>query len=243
MAKPPLTKALKPDVLEGADRDEKLLDGLNRFMGPTASALAGNLVLGENVRCQVHTSGAIAVPDDWVDLELATGWSHVTGLAAPKIRKAPDGRVYLRGAVKASALGIITMLDAGRYAPAGKAALATVASGAFAAVDVNTTGVIEARVGTTTSNFLLEGLSWDAANRDPEPAACWPYEFDYTLGTSRPRVVQTVEVREVDNNRPVLAPNPDWDFAVVGGKPKIRVRGMPGLTPERTYRITWVVYP
>lgn len=76
---------------------------------------------------------------------------------------------------------------------------------------------------------------------DPIPASCWPYDFLHSYN-QRPRSVDVMDVVEMADNSTVEYGKPDWDFYMSSdGRPVVRIRNIPGLTPGRSYRITLLI--
>lgn len=75
----------------------------------------------------------------------------------------------------------------------------------------------------------------------PRVPSCWPYEFACVLARA-PSWVGIGELREQSSNRNVVHGGVDWEYVVrqtaAGPVPHIRVRNVPLLPSNRSYRVT-----
>jgi hypothetical protein len=187
----------------------------------------------------------ITTPDDWVSPTFGTGWSqHVDSeYKNVGIRKDADGRVYLRGLATGSGTSILTFPDI--YAPAAKHILTTSSNSTYASVTVkpksSTTlsAGLDYLAGSTASWFSLDGLSWMASDRSSPASAVFPINIKTSI--SNPAKVEISRIVESDNQTPFLGRyDLTWEPLKDG---RIAIKNIPGLLPNKSYKVTVLVYP
>jgi hypothetical protein len=250
MAKPPRTKNLR---LEDVADPERLTRSLNQFLEPAHAALTAGLTFSENIQSQYHVSNPVYVPDDWISMSpLGSGWrdrgaedAAYNTFGPAQYRKSMDGEwVMLRGILQQTAGSSPAFLFPASHAPVVYMACATQGNSAFANFDVATTGTMTLTVGSASSNVLLSGIRFPAADRTPPVPPCFPYDFAYTLGPSAPRYVFLTRIQEESAGsapRAFSVSVLDWEVVYKAGSPYVRVRNIPGLIPGRSYRFELLV--
>ena len=255
MSPPPPRKPITLDDVPGAPQWlEKVLAQVNSFILPAGAALDRGLSYRENF-AGVVTQMDLTVPDEWLEVPLANGFSQPTGDNQPfQVRKDLDGWVSTRGVLvrsgSAPAAGtLISELAPGLH-PAAREVFPTYteAPSALGSVSVSPAGL--AYENGNTGATALSGLTWHAA--DPSPAR-WSTPVTVRLGTKdrpfqgRPGFVQVLRASEkgVASGYAVVA-GLDWDPVILDAQTRlagVRLHRVWGLRPRVSYTLTLLVLP
>ena len=252
MATPPFQYALNAGTLfkdlEPAQKDAltPLLNVINYTSGELNRILGGRLDLVQNApfefltltrKCPAKTWTAPTFENAWVNYD-ATTWDTAG------YRIDPDGRAHLKGLVKSGTdPGTIFTLPSG-YRPALNQMFSVVSADVFARVDVNSDGTVKVAVGGNNAWVSLNGIAFDATDPAPAPAYQtdgWPIYIQATNFDGGINWVQLVQARDTSaqTTDSVGANAVDWVKQPNGG---VSVRTIHGLTPGRTYDLTFMLY-
>lgn len=259
----PDTRRLSPDLIPDIHREwveSALLGPLNRFIDPVFRLLDGGLTSG-NLQVQLLEK-VVTIPDDWVVVggsgapAFKNGWANydTTIYEAAAFRKSDDGRgeVSCRGGLKSGTANTTFFTVPSVYAPGGRSALASVsnagAADIFGSNRVDATGDVR-QVGGGQTFHSLGSFFWVAADRRSIPAACWGSNCEFT-SSLRGACISIWPMGAVELNSAKQPSGgchagltvPDWEeVAPTRTKAKsIRIRNQRGLTPLKTYRVTWL---
>jgi hypothetical protein len=259
MALPPQLERLTLDDFSDVDpkvRDgmEKLFSNLSPYVGNVTGALSKGLTLSENIRCQIQDV-TVTVPDDWVPLTLASGWSAfgAGSYGTPAVRKTPDGIVRVRGAVVSSGTPAVNDVIAtfpSSYAPAfTDSKTADCPSTALGLWHVDSDASIRWIYGASTSWFILMGGSWSAADcRPAAPGSPFPLEQVLPDFQSPPTGVEAIKCIDLSDKsgRAAPAPRVAWEPTSIRdsgqSKQAIRITNLVGLAPLKKYRVTLLIW-
>lgn len=228
----------------------------NKGAKELVAALNGQLLLGDNLAVQVFTI-KVTVPDDWTALSLSSPWTSFDGgmkFPVPSYRKAPDGRVWLRGLAKTGTPQTTVAVLPAAARPALRRVLqvrgSQTSTEAAIRLDIVEDGSVFPEGGTlgTAFDFLSLELSFDAADRTPVPAACWPVAVACTL-SAKPTGVVLLAAQDTASP-PSFLPAvgaPDWTYsskADTNGQASgaIKIRNVPGLAPGKKYSLTFAAF-
>lgn len=236
MSRPPALRGLR-------ELDTNQMGGFVRDVGNALNALTWANMPAVPKVLDVTTTAR------WTDATLENSWATATGYGDPGYRIDSDGVVHLRGAADSGTYGssAIFTLPAG-YRPADPVSFPAAQSNATfepsGRVNISTAGVVTApaitSIQTGTSTFLsFEGISFEAA--DPSTAEIDPFPL-YMRVDSVAEKIQSVLVTscfDLTSGTPVPAalPGVAWSLATVNGVPAVRFASMPGLQPERRYKV------
>lgn len=246
MATPPPISSFDINDLDRDDWKERLSRTLNQVIGPSSAALSNGLTFTENMAAQWHTTSFVNIRPDWViATSLVSGfqpWYESAYETYPQYRKGDDGRVEISGLVKAPnplPSGAVPIFALPReYQPDKiKGPFITGAASTPTDIHVEATGNVIYRSGGAADGHVNLSFSFMAADRTP--ISNLNYSF-ITPFNSRPKGVLITECRDKDN-AVVACGNPSWDFISATGRPSIKVAHVPGLAPERNYRLTFLV--
>lgn len=130
-------------------------------------ALGSSAIVDQNLGTSYLTINAMYNPasvGSWTTLTFQNSWAYYGGnLSTPQYTKASDGLVTVKGMVSGgttTAGTIIATLPSG-YRPAGELLLAGYSNGAYARVDINTSGNILFEAGSNVW-FSLDGITFYA---------------------------------------------------------------------------------
>lgn len=259
MSAPPPRLNLTAEDLPGAPAwIEPLLGKLNAFSGPVGDALSRGITFRENFAGQVLTV-TINVPDEWVPVTLANGWSLFGaaqfGKNAAVRYTSSRGDVEARGLIKRAAgtpaVGSTVFALGAPWKPAsdGDRRMVVEAAGAPGALEVVPAGTVNYLFGST--GFMdLSGCKWVAGN----PNLRWAKSINVTLGSPGspypgnvayvlPLCVQSSTSKVVTD----IATGVDWELGppVQNGQgsmsPVLVIHRVSGLLPNRSYRVTFLV--
>lgn len=248
MALPPLLRRMSdrdyPDLPKG------FLDSLNPFLIDVGNTLRHGASF-DNLNARVVTID-LTYPSRWTAPTLLNSWTNYDTATydAAGYYKGYDGRVWLRGVVSAGTYGTnpIFTLPTG-YTPAYRQILAAVQSSLFqpaGQVDVLANGNVIATditsVQSGTSTLLsLDGLSFEASDQTaPTAGAPFPYFIDTTADIAgSAQAIVALACLDVTSGISVAAPAPRVSWQGTDGG--VSIADLPGLLPDRTYRVTlWI---
>lgn len=194
----------------------------------------------------------------WKPLALESSWTDFRagehGVAGYRMH--PDGTVELKGLLTGGSTtsgAVIATLPEGYRIAAGERTLFVTpksAAGAGAVwqqgiasrIDVNINGTITG-VNTDSSYIALTGIRYPAGNPAPADAFTdpgWPLLLRTNI--RNPRALQVVKIEDAAKDAPATATYgcnaPHWTLQADG---RLRITSMFGLTPARTYRVTFLV--
>lgn len=246
----PRSVRFSADELTGATPEVKetlgvVFDQLNPFIKDTAAALDRRLTIKDNLVASYKTVNVTVPAPAWTAPTFANSWVNFGGATHNAGYRVDDrGFVYLRGNVKDGSAIATTMftLPAG-YRPAATLYYAVDANGAYGAVSVSAAGLVAGVAGSTT-RVSLDGISFLATTPEGPPSydgTGWPIYLKPDFTGYNVCDVQLVQV--VDNatgeHRAHGAAKPDWRL---GGKGQIIIDRVGGLTPERSYKLTFLLW-
>jgi hypothetical protein len=106
----------------------------------------------------------------------------------------------------------------------------------FGVVDTEDTGEISWRAGVKTGYVSLDSISFQAADRTPVAHTCFPKNIKCTL---KGKVGDVYATRIVDTATSLNLPSTsvDWRIADTKDSKQIMIRNIPGLMPNRSYKI------
>lgn len=243
---------------------EPLLRQLNGPLQDISQALSRNLTLGDNLAVMLKTV-TVTVPTDRHAVgasgepQFGGNWAAWAsgGYADPFFTKDASGRVTVGGLVKCLSSGmaggagstLFTLPPA--YVPAVRLAFPTIGNNPAIILAANTDGSIWLEAGTTVSGgwYTLTGIAFDAADRTPIAAPCWPVVLSWDLpGQCIGVVPLSVYVLDPVNKGVPLAnvsacsALPSWQQASAAGKPQIKILNQPMLAPGKSYSITYACF-
>lgn len=221
-----------------------LANALRERLDPLLTrTLERGLTLADHLAGQV-VELRVAVPDDWVPLSLLNGFTaHAdASFGVPAVRKCHTGRVYTRGLLArgagAPAAVMAAFVAPAGYAPAQQDMLFPGTSTGLGEFRLQPSGAFNYQSGGV-GYVSLAGLSWDAADRRPaRPAA--PLATIVLRDGLSPAFV--LGLNAVNTAGGEVGP---WEVGAelteVGGRPALKVWGLPGLGPGSTYDVTLFV--
>lgn len=251
MAQPPKLRRLSREDFPEADEKtgpilDKLFLQLNPFVSDVGGALSKQLLMGDNVAADYKTVDVTAPVQPWITVPtpLSNSWVALNAASynAPAYRITPEGRVYVRGAVKdgTDTTGTVMFTLPSGYRPSREERFVISSNGVFGEVAIQTDGDVVLITGDS-ANVFLDNISFDATSPAPVPAFTgtgWPISFTHSL----PRPPQEVRVARAKalaaDSEIALTGNPDWTLDLKGN---VIIRSVPGLTPGRKYRLTFCI--
>lgn len=240
----------------GAAREtlEPLVRLLNPVLQDLTSATSAQLSLADNLAVSLKTID-VTVPDPWVTIQpsaMLNGWAQWTGsdTPAPAYRKTFAGKTEMRGLLlipSAAPTSIAFQLPAA-YRPTAIRTMATTTNASHARVSVNSNGNVSFPVCPADSFVSLE-CSFDAASTSPLPATCWPQTLAWDFSGPCVGVVALAALPLDPNNKgvplsgvSVFSGLPSWEQTSQQGKTVIKINDVPGLAPNRSYRISFLCW-
>lgn len=225
---------------------ERLLRPLNNFAQSTVNAVNGNLSIGQNVTASYRTIRAQIPSLPWVDLTPQSGWTNVTN-APIGYWVEPDGTVNLRGRLsagtKTDGTTIFTVPAALRPEYDIRLTIPhddkNVAQGLLSATDgtmkiYNVTGA--------AATLFFTGIYYFASNPPAQPAYVghdWPIKLSTGFATTVAGVVLTQAI-DIETNEKLSAGTAGIDW-VSTARNEVTVKRVNGLTPKRTYDLTFLI--
>lgn len=255
MSAPPVSQRLTREDLPGSpDWVDTLLMSLNPFEAATTLALTRGLTFADNVSAQVMTVDVVAPSPVWTEVadqgkpapSFLNSWVNYDAAAfnTAAFRVDASGHVLLRGLVKSGTIGTSVFVLPEGYRPAVDVGFATDSSSAFGAGRVTKAGAVQANVGNNAW-FFLDGISFDAAPRCAAPVRWTGSGWPIPLKVSLPGVSWVLTTRAIDLDAPsgtktTLAAGavPEW---TMGSDGRLLVQAVPGLTPGRNYRLSFLL--
>lgn len=225
---------------------EKLLRPLNSFSQSTMNAVNGGLIVGQNVMATYKTSRVTIPALPWITISPQSSWTNVAADPVGYYVDA-DGCVNFKGSMtagtKTDATTIFTM-PASLY-PAADARFGiphddkNSAQGLLSKTDgtmkiFNVTG--------SAATLFFTSIYYFAAIPPAPPAFIGP-DWPLKLATDMPLPVQACFVgrvvdTETDEVKSVAVSGCHWEATQRG---EIQIKRVDGLTPERTYDITFLL--
>jgi hypothetical protein len=224
------------------ERLDRFLRQLTTFGTQTYAALNRGLTFGENLAAQTKEI-TVKTLEDWVVPTMAVGWANYgAGLAGVAYRKDAAGQVHLRGAVSGGTIGTAVFTLPVGFRPYGGVVFAVNSDGAYGAAHVTAAGEVIAAVGTNTQ-FMLDGVSFRAADTQPVRNPCFPISVDVSLPGNRKPEFVIAKVLDTETGTPIAIGLPAWSASVSAssGAYVLKLHDIPGLTPARTYKLTLLV--
>lgn len=233
---------------------EKMVLLLNPFIADTAGALSGRLTLGDNVSASYKTIRCTIPGNTYFPITLtqpptiATAWvPYGAPYATPGYRITMDGLVYLSGVVKDGTTGsgnIMFTLPEG-YRPSATRVFALSKAGGAGVWELEIGANGDAVIGPRNADATWSSLDNVTFAAEGKAAAIpafsgvgWPLVFNPQLET-RPSAVFVAQVRDVDGNSTTSmgVAGVDWE---IGDGNTIRIKQIHGLSPGRTYDVTFL---
>lgn len=263
MAAPPRLKGLRVEDFKDAPAAlqpvlSKLFGLLNPFLTTTSTALDRALTFTDNHVAGYFTQVVKAPALAWVSVATSgsvdpvfkNSWYNydTSVFFSAKYRITPDGWVEHMGLVKhdTNLVGDTTIytVPAG-YRPERQVIFDTSGNGdIYAQARVLTTGDVIWHAGPATGPtwICLDGLRYPAtapAAQSPLVGPGWPIKLNHGLAAT-PKMVQLVRAEDLGGtgNYSHAAGAVDWTTDAQG---HVLIRRVTGLTPERTYRLTFLV--
>jgi hypothetical protein len=225
---------------------EKLFALLNPFMLDTTTALDRNLTPVGNLVSDFRQVTVQAPAQKWTAPTLLNSWVNFGGgWVEAGYRIDSFGRVHLRGLVKdgtVSAVGVIFTLPVG-YRPAQAQIFAVDGNSAYGRLTIQEDGDVIAEVGSNV-HFSLNGVSFDAASpAAPESfvGSGWPITLNPAFKDRAPVrfcLLTNAEDQTAGAPNTTAYLQPSW---FVDAKGNVVIKRIDGLTPERAYRLSFLL--
>lgn len=247
-ALPPISSLTMEQMLdsEGALDSEKLIHGLNQYMGANYQALNRGLTFQQNFPATIREA-RITVP-------ASPPWREVGATGQPAFENSwvnetsgdnqsaafcmfPRGEVRLKGTVASGTVaGTIWTLPVG-YRPPKHVTLGTVANSAFGYLAVLSTGAVRAQAGNNTffgveSSFIATAPVAPDAFSGTSGGQSWPVLVPHGLSVVRGVVPLSCASPDQKRTESVGSFTLDWYDA---GNGQIAIRSAWGLQWGRTY--------
>lgn len=226
---------------------EKLLRPLNNFAQSTMNAVNGGLVLSDNVIATYKRIRAQVPALVWNPLTPENS-TQTSGEPTLGYYVAPNGTVYIRGAVAPTTKvdgTVMWTLPSTLYPETTQTVVLNHDHGsshAYATLSASDGKLRIYNLSASANNVFFNGLTFFAAT-PPSPKAYvgndWPIklstEFELTVGG-----VLLMQATDVDTNETLSTSvgNLDW---VATARNEVTVKSVTGLTPKRTYDLTFLI--
>lgn len=227
---------------------EKLLRPLNNFAQSTVNAVNGNLSIGQNVTASYRTIRAKVPPLPWVNLTPENS-TQTAGEPTLGYYVNAEGEVYIRGAVaptnKADTTVLWTLPDAGLFPETSLTLPLNHDHGSSHAYCVLSATDGKLRIyslSSSATNVFFNNITF-FANAAPAPPAYvghdWPIKLSTGFATTVAGVVLTQAI-DIETNEKLSAGTAGIDW-VSTAKNEVTVKRVNGLTPKRTYDLTFLI--
>lgn len=228
---------------------EKIVLLLNPFIADTAGALSGRLTVGDNVSASYKTIRCVIPGNEYITItDLQNGWiAYGSPYNTPGYRITMDGLVYLTGVIKSGTTGTGTLLFTlpEGYRPSATKIFSLSKAGGAGVWEVEIAANGQVTVGPRNADSTwssLDNINFTAKGKVAAIPAFsgvgWPLVFNPQLET-RPSAVFVAQVRDVDGNSTTSmgVAGVDWE---IGDGNTIRIKQIHGLSPGRTYDVTFL---
>lgn len=241
---PPLQSLVREHVTtsDGQLDPDRLLFGLNQFMGATYAALNKGLRLSENAAASVVYARFVVPEYPWTnvtDAEMSNSWVNYGGAEANAGWLAmPNGEIWLRGLIKSGTINTTAWtLPTGAH-PSYTIRRAVGSNNAFGMLGITTAGAVTPVTGSNTW-FDLECKFVPASPvLPPKPFSGGEWPIIVRHGLSRCTQVHVGAAELVNGDtRTETAGEFTLDWADKGDG-QLLVRSVYGLQPGRTYKLT-----
>jgi hypothetical protein len=238
----PPNLALKREDLRDAKGEwvEKLTRALGAFGTQTQDAFDRNISILANLNATRKVLD-ITTKDDWIAPTLLNSWVNYgtppnSALAGYRKR---NGRIEIRGLLKSGTPPSTVFALPVAHRPAEDTRLAITASSyVFGAFRVDSGGTADIRTGSTTWTDIT--CSFPAGDPSPVPNPIFPVVFKHGLkGTAKPMMVIALDVLDVTASASGQHVSTTVSWQPSGDS--VRIEDLPGLEPNRHYRVTFLV--
>jgi hypothetical protein len=228
---------------------EKLLRPLNNFSQSAVNAVNGGLIVGQNVMATYKTSRVVIPPLVWVNLTPENS-TQTAGEPTLGYRVAWDGSVYIRGAVapttKSNGTVLWTLPSASLYPEATLTLMLNHDHGsshAYCTVSASDGKLRIYNLNASATNVFFNETYFLAKNPPALPTFTGP-DWPLRLATDMPAMVKSLIVANCVDVETSLAlghglAGVDWSQAT---RNEIVVRRINGLTPNRSYDVTFLMF-
>lgn len=228
----------------------KLVNTLNPWLGDVSGAFAGRLTIGDNVSASYKTLRCLIPQVKWTPITtFQNGWQNYgfNSFSTASYTIQPNGLCMLKGLIRSGTTAggtLIFTLPEG-YRPEANRLFTVARDGTPGSCNLDV--LLDGRVFVSGASVAsagwtsLDNISFLAVNPAPPEAfdaANWPIIFDPQIPT-RPSAVFVAKVVDVNSNAAtsLFSAGVDWELTPNN---KIKVKRINGLTPGRTYDVTFL---
>ncbi len=253
-AAPSPTRLTREDLPGAPEWVERLLLAVNPFMEATADGLTNALTFGDNHAAQVTTIDVAGPSRTWTAPTFLNSWVNFgSGYTEAAYSIDATGTVYIRGLVKSGTVPADVFVLPVGYRPATNIVLSCASGGnAFGTLRIGasasaafTPGAVNAASAGTNAYLSLENISFQAVGTCAAPVRPtgpgWPAPIKTTLPVvSWVQLVRCLDLDATTNAITTTAAGavPEWRM---GGNGQVQILHVPGLSPGRRYRMTFLL--
>lgn len=242
-------KLTREDYPDQAAWIEKLLRPLNLFSQSAVNAVNGGLIIGRNVMATYKTSRVKVPPLPWVNLTPENS-TQTAGEPTLGYRITADGTVYIRGAVspttKANGTVLWTLPSASLYPETTQTMLLNHNHGnshAYCTISAVDGKLRIYNLSSSANNVFFNETHFLAKNPPGMPVFVGP-DWPLKLATDMPTTVRSLVVAncidtETSQSLGHGLAGVDWEQVT---RSEVIIRRVNGLTPNRSYDITFLMF-